>query len=433
MCGRTVNRKSQMESSANPPASDEDHHQRFDAFGLDPRILAALDDLGWQQPTPIQAEVMSHLLLGRDVIGRARTGSGKTAAFGLPLLERVKTGQGGTRALVLCPTRELALQVTAALESFATKLPVELICVYGGAAYKPQINALRRGVSVVVGTPGRLLDLLERGHLDLSAIETVVVDEADELLRMGFIDDVELLLDATPDSRQVALFSATMPEPIRKVSQRFSNPVEVEVESRALSVDHITQLWLEVPERNKLDALVRVLDGLVSGTTLVFCRTRVSCAETADTLARRGLAVDALHGDMNQQARERVLRRLRAKRLKIVIATDVAARGIDVDHITHVINYDLPPEPESYVHRIGRTGRAGREGKAIAFCDQSEGAYLRDIERLIGESIAVDDTHPWHAPDAIPPMRSQRPVHQHRPGGGRPRGSSGRRRGGARR
>ena len=352
-----------MKEGAEPPKG-----ACFGDFALDQRLLDALVALGFDTPTAVQQRAIPQLLEGRDMIGRARTGSGKTAAFGLPLLERVKAG-GAARALVLTPTRELARQVGDALRSFAKRMKgVRIVTVYGGAPYGPQLKALRSGASVVVGTPGRVIDHLDRGSLDLSGLDYFVLDEADEMLRMGFIDDVEKLLEATPDSRQVALFSATMPVAIRRVAHKhLKNPVELQVETRALSVGHIQQHWIQVPERFKLDCLVRVLAAVAKGTTLVFARTRVGCAEMADALTRRGVAAEALHGDMSQPARDRVVEGLRSRRLQVVIATDVAARGIDVEHITHVINLDLPPDAESYVHRIGRTARAGREGSAISF------------------------------------------------------------------
>jgi ATP-dependent RNA helicase DeaD len=365
-------------STAEPPT--------FADLGLDPVLLCALEELGFDTPTPIQTAVIQHLLAGRDVIGRARTGSGKTAAFGLPLLQGIDPGAHGVQALVLCPTRELALQVAGALQGFAGTGPLALATVYGGAPYPPQIAALARA-AVVVGTPGRLLDHLQRGTLDLSTVRTFVLDEADEMLRMGFLEDVTRLLDATPEWRQVALFSATMPAPIRQVALRLSDPVEVQVEDRDLSVGHIAQHWVEVPSQHKLDALVRVLQATGAGTTLVFARTRAGCAETADALARRGLAVDALHGDLAQPQRERVLERLRARQLTIVIATDIAARGIDVDHISHIVNYDLPPEVESYVHRIGRTSRAAHRGTAISLCTPKDRFRLRAFQKATGSEI----------------------------------------------
>jgi len=354
--------------------------------------------LGFEAPTPIQARAIPLLLQGHDLIGRARTGSGKTAAFGLPLLERVKDGRapsGGVRALVLTPTRELALQVTVALRGFAKGLRASVLAIYGGTAYGPQVGALRGGVPVVVGTPGRLLDHLERGTIDLSAVEMVVLDEADEMLRMGFIDDVERLLGATPqgpDGRQLALFSATMPPPIRAIAERhLRDPKDAQVEERALTVHHIEQRWLRVPGRFKLEALERFLRGEDHGAVLVFARTRAGCAEVTEALLARGFAVDALHGDLDQSARERVVARLRDGRLDLVVATDVAARGIDVPHLTHVINLDMPGDTETYVHRIGRTGRTGHGGEgdgavghAISFVTPQEQRRVRDLERRLG-------------------------------------------------
>ncbi|MCA9567546.1 MAG: DEAD/DEAH box helicase, partial [Myxococcales bacterium] len=343
--------------------------ESFSALGLDERLIEALDALGFTAPTPIQAAAVPAVISGSDVVGRARTGSGKTAAFGLGVLQRLLTSEGkGVRALVLAPTRELALQVSEALDSFAAKVPFRTATVYGGAPYPPQIHALKTA-TVVVGTPGRLLDHLERGTLSLSDVQCVVLDEADEMLRMGFIDDVETLLAATPEGRQVVLFSATMPEAIQKIADKHQrDAVEIQVEDRDLMVGHIRQVFMRVPRRNRIDALVRVLRGTTRDATLVFARTRAECAEVADELARRGVPADALHGDLNQAARERVLARLRARRLDVVVATDVAARGLDVDHITHVVNLELPGDAETYVHRIGRTGRVGREGMAILFC-----------------------------------------------------------------
>lgn len=361
----------------------------FTGFGLDDRLVEAVAKLGFDTPTPIQNAAMPPMMEGRDMIGRARTGSGKTAAFGLPLLHRVKDGGKHVRALVLTPTRELALQVTDALRSYATNLPVRLVTVYGGSAYGPQLKALSRGVPIVVGTPGRVLDHLDRGTLDLSKLELLVLDEADEMLRMGFIEDVERVLAASPDERQVALFSASMPEPIRRVaSTHLTDPLEVQVESRALTVDHIEQRWVRVPDAYKLEALVRILRVEPPGASLVFARTRAGCAEIADALAQRGLSVDALHGDLNQAARERVLRRLRSKRLDLVIATDVAARGIDVEHLARVINFDFPNDAETYVHRIGRTGRAGRKGVAISFITPKGQRALNWLEKRLKVKLA---------------------------------------------
>ncbi len=356
----------------------------FDEFGLDPAITAAVDKLGFETATPVQASTIPPLLAGKDVIGQARTGSGKTAAFGLPLLERVKDGGPSVRGLVLAPTRELAIQVTEAIRSFATGLPIRVVAIYGGAPYPPQLKALRNGATIVVGTPGRVIDHMERGTLDLSEVETLVLDEADEMLRMGFIEAVEFVLEALPETRQIALFSATMPPPIKRVSERFLNePINIQVESTSLSTDHIEQYWMRVPQRRKLDALLRLLHGDPEGSTLIFARTRKGCAEVADGLTKGGIAADAIHGDLNQAARERVLNRLRSRSLSVLVATDVAARGIDVSHLTRVINVDYPNGAETYVHRIGRTGRAGAKGVAITMVTPGEQKKLRFLQKAI--------------------------------------------------
>jgi len=360
----------------------------FADLPLDPRLLKAIESEGYETPTPIQTEAIPPLLEGRDMVGRARTGSGKTAAFALPLLERVKESNGRVRALVLCPTRELAIQVGKSLKRYGAGLAVRGLTVYGGTSYGPQFSALKRGVDVVVCTPGRILDHIDRGSLDLSAVEFFVLDEADEMLRMGFIDDVERILSATPESRQVALFSATMPPAIRRIAERtLRNPIEVAVESRALSVDHIEQRCILVSEPHKLETLVRVLQVMPGVTHLVFTRTRLAAAEIAAELARRGIAADAIHGDLPQAARERVLGRMRAGRLQVLVGTDVAARGLDVRHIGHVINMDVPRDVESYVHRIGRTGRAGEKGLATMFVTRRERFRVRRIEKAVHVSI----------------------------------------------
>jgi ATP-dependent RNA helicase DeaD len=361
----------------------------FAQLGLDPRIIAAVTKLGFSAPTPIQAKAIGPLLLGRDLVGRARTGSGKTAAFGLPLIDRLaRGGGGGVRALVLAPTRELALQITAALRTYSSELRLKMITLYGGAAYQPQLDALRRGVDVVVGTPGRLLDHLRRDSLDLSDVQLVVVDEADEMLRMGFIEDLTQILQATPETRQVALFSATMPDPIRRVAETYLHaPLEVHVEQRRLVVEHIEQYRIDVPHGHKTDTLARVLKSKDAGATLIFARTRVTCDELAEALRSRGFAAQALHGAMSQPAREQVLGELRAHRLELVVATDVAARGIDVEHLACVINFDLPEEVEIYVNRIGRTARAGRKGLAVSLVTRRDLRLLRHIEQRLKSKI----------------------------------------------
>lgn len=361
----------------------------FEELGLDELLLEQVKEMGFEKPTPIQAQAMPPLLMGADIIGRARTGSGKTAAFGLPLLDHLKEGGSHVRALVLTPTRELANQIGEALREHATRLPkVHGVTIYGGAPYGPQIKALKQGANIVVGTPGRVIDLLERGALDLSRLEMFVLDEADEMLRMGFIEDVERLLAETPEDRQVALFSATMPPQIRKVARKYiPDAVEVQVEESALTVDHIDQQWLVIPHRHKLAALERLLKVNAGGSTLVFARTRVSCSEITEELTRKGYAIDTLHGDISQPARERVMRRMRSGQLKLVVATDVAARGLDVDHLTLVVNLDIPESKEVYVHRIGRTGRAGRKGTAISLVTPVQQRFIWRLEKDLNTKI----------------------------------------------
>jgi len=360
----------------------------FSDLPLDPSLLAACAKLGFNTPTPIQAAVMPSMLEGRDVIGRARTGSGKTAAFALPMLERLKAGGRKPRALVLAPTRELAQQTSRAIRSMCGDLPIHGATVYGGAPYGPQVTALRKA-TVVVATPGRLIDLMDRDKVDLSQVEVVVLDEADEMLRMGFIDDVDHILSAVPQERQVALFSATMPNAIRRVAaSHLVDPVEVQVEDKPLSVDHIEQIWIHTPHKQKLALLIRVLAALRRGTTLVFARTKADCGRASEALAKVGIRCAALNSDLSQPARERVVRQLRDKHLEVVVATDIAARGLDVDHITHVINLDLPTDTESYVHRIGRTGRAGAKGRAISFVTPIQQKRIRGLARELGVNIA---------------------------------------------
>ena len=372
--------------------TDADAPLTFDALALDPRLLAALGRLGFTTPTPIQAEAIGPLRDGRDVIGRARTGSGKTAAYGLPLLHRIHARTGNVRALILAPTRELALQVTEALRDLGSDLPIDIATLYGGAPYPPQLKALSRGVPIVVGTPGRVIDHMERGSLDLSHIEVLVLDEADEMLRMGFLEAVEAVLAACPEDRQIALLSATMPEDIQRIAGgHLSDPVELSLDDDGPRVDHIDQRWIKVAQRDKLDVLQRLLLTGPEGATVVFVRTRAACAELADALAAQGVAVDALNGDMPQAARERVVQRLRSGGIGVVIATDVAARGLDVEHIARVINVDLPADTETYVHRIGRTARAGRGGEAITLVTSAQRRHMSDIARTLGVDIRKDE------------------------------------------
>jgi len=355
----------------------------FDTLGLTPELLAVLHTQGLSTPTPIQAEAIPVALAGRDLIGLARTGSGKTLAFALPLLQNAT--EGTPAALVITPTRELALQVT---EVFRGLVPRSAMPVVGGTPYASQRKALRRGPQVVVGTPGRLRDLHTRGDLDLSAVATLVLDEADEMLRMGFQEDLEHLLAATRPGRQVLLFSATMPPPMRAVADQVLNdPTTIQVEGQALTVHHIEQRWLRVPAAHKLETLHLLLLDAPEGTALVFANTRVGCVDLADQLTARGLAVERLHGGLDQPLRERVLGRVRRGDVRVLVATDVAARGIDVSHIVLVVNADLPESPERYVHRIGRTARAGRSGMALTLVTPKQKRRLREIAAALGIDI----------------------------------------------
>lgn len=353
-------------------------------------LLSTVLDLGFVRPTPVQEQAIPPLLAGRDIIGVAQTGTGKTAAFGLPLLARL-TDRRGVQALVLVPTRELALQVADALTSFARGLGVAVTAVYGGAPFLPQKRALDAGAQVVVGTPGRVLDHLDRGTLRLADVGLVVLDEADEMLRMGFAEDVDRILTATPPNRQVALFSATMPPAIAAVANRhLREPVRVTVARQATTAAGVRQRYVVVPHRNKVEALVRVLGVADADATLVFTRTRAGAEETGAALVARGIPAATLSGDVAQKDRERIVERLRSGALDVVVATDVAARGLDVDRIGLVVNLDLPTEPESYVHRIGRTGRAGRAGEALTFVTPGERGRLRAIERTT--RVALEET-----------------------------------------
>ena len=369
---------------------------RFTDLGLPDALLRALNDVGYESPSPIQAATIPPLLEGRDMIGQAQTGTGKTAAFALPILARIlstPTDRKETRpqALVLAPTRELAIQVAEAFQRYAVHLPdFHVLPIYGGQGYAPQLAALRRGVQVVVGTPGRVIDHLTRGTLDLSALKCLVLDEADEMLRMGFIDDVETVLKKVPEQRQVVLFSATMPSQIKRIAQTYlRNPVEIAIKSSTTTAPNIRQRYWSVSGVNKLDALTRILEAEPFEAMLVFARTKLGTEELAGKLAARGLSAAAINGDVQQQQRERTIQRLRDGQLDILVATDVAARGLDVDRISHVLNYDIPYDTESYVHRIGRTGRAGRKGEAILFVAPRERGMLKAIERATRQPIEV--------------------------------------------
>ncbi|MDR7300727.1 DEAD/DEAH box helicase [Haloactinomyces albus] len=362
----------------------------FDDLGLDDRVRKVLTDLGYETPSPIQAETIPSLLAGNDVTGQAQTGTGKTAAFALPILSRIDLDTKKPQALVLAPTRELAIQVAEAFQRYAANLPgFHVLPIYGGQSYGPQLSGLRRGAHVVVGTPGRLIDHLERGSLDLSGLTNVVLDEADEMLRMGFIDDVEKILQAVPESRQVALFSATMPKAIRSISQSYlKDPVEVSVKNSTATATNINQRYWPVRGVHKLDALTRILEVEPFDAMIVFVRTKQLTEELTEKLQARGFSAAAINGDIAQAQRERTIGQLRDGRIDLLVATDVAARGLDVERISHVLNYDIPHDSESYVHRIGRTGRAGRSGEAILFVSPRERHMLRSIEKATRQSIS---------------------------------------------
>jgi ATP-dependent RNA helicase DeaD len=362
---------------------------RFSELGLAPAILQAVNEVGYELPSPIQAQSIPPLLQGRDLLGQAQTGTGKTAAFALPLLSRLDLSSNFTQILVLTPTRELAIQVAEAMQAYARHLHgFHILPVYGGQGMGTQLKRLSRGVHVVVGTPGRILDHLGRGTLVLNQLRSLVLDEADEMLRMGFIDDVEKILEHTPPERQIALFSATMPDVIRQVARRhLRHPEEIRIESKTATVASINQRYWQVSGLHKLDALTRMLEVEDFDAMLIFVRTKTATLELAERLEARGYASAALNGDLNQMAREMTVERLKNGALDIVIATDVAARGLHVERISHVINYDIPTDPEAYIHRIGRTGRAGSKGEAILFVSPREQRLLRAIEKATRQPI----------------------------------------------
>jgi ATP-dependent RNA helicase DeaD len=362
----------------------------FADLDLSAPVLKALKDVGYETPSPIQAATIPLLLTNRDVLGQAQTGTGKTAAFALPILSRIDIKQATPQALVLAPTRELAIQVAEAFQSYANHIKgFHVLPIYGGQSYGPQLQALRRGVHVVVGTPGRVIDHLEKGSLDLSQLKTLVLDEADEMLRMGFIDDVEQILQKTPAERQTTLFSATMPPAIKRIAKTYlRDPAEVTVAAKTGTAENITQRYWLVSGMQKLDALTRILEAEPFDGMIIFARTKLGTEELATKLQARGFAAVAINGDMAQQARERTIEQLKNGKIDILVATDVAARGLDVERISHVINYDVPSDPESYTHRIGRTGRAGRSGQAILFITPRERGLLKAIERATRQPVA---------------------------------------------
>ncbi|MBT6277627.1 MAG: DEAD/DEAH box helicase [Chromatiales bacterium] len=361
----------------------------FAQLGLSDSVLRAVYEVGYETPSRIQAESIVPLMEGRDILGQAQTGTGKTAAFALPILSRLDLSLMRPQALVLTPTRELAIQVAEAFQTYARYLPgFHVLPIYGGQSYSLQLRPLRRGVHAVVGTPGRVLDHLRRGTLSTEHLSTIVLDEADEMLRMGFIDDVEYVLQNAPEDKQLALFSATMPGTIKRIAQRYTNnAVEVRIEATTATVSTVTQWYWQIHGMHKLDALTRILETEDFDAMVVFVRTKTATAELAERLEARGFSASALNGDMNQATREQTIERLKAGRLDILVATDVAARGLDVDRISHVVNYDIPYDTEAYVHRIGRTARAGRGGTAILFVAPRERRMLRAIEKAIRQPI----------------------------------------------
>jgi ATP-dependent RNA helicase DeaD len=360
----------------------------FETLGLRSELVQAVTELGYETPSPIQLGAIPPLLEGRDILGQAQTGTGKTAAFALPMLNNLDLNSRAIQGLVLAPTRELAMQVSDAISQYGRLLRVGVLPVYGGQSYTRQMSRLQRGVHIVVGTPGRMLDLIRQRALDLSGVKFLVLDEADEMLKMGFIDDVEAILRETPDERQTALFSATLPNEIRRLAQQYMHdPASVTIAHKVLTVAQTEQRYYLVREDTKRAALARLLEVDNVTSALVFARTRLGAAELAEALLARGFAVEALHGDLGQEARESVLRKFRAGHVSVLVATDVAARGLDIDNVSHVFNFDMPYDPEDYVHRIGRTGRAGRDGIAITFVTPRERRWLGAIEAFTRQSI----------------------------------------------
>ncbi|MCU1290757.1 MAG: ATP-dependent helicase DeaD [Acidobacteria bacterium] len=363
----------------------------FNQFNLRKEILKAVDEVGYEAPSPIQVKTIPVLLEGRDVVGQAQTGTGKTAAFALPMLEKIDHKSKSLQALVLTPTRELAIQVAEAFHTYAKHIGnIRVLPVYGGQSISQQIRHLRSGVQVIVGTPGRVMDHMRRETIDLSNLKIVALDEADEMLRMGFQEDVEWILSHTPEQRQTALFSATMPRQIRRLAEKYlKNPVNIEIERKTMTVPTIKQFYVNVSEGQKTDVLTRFLEveSTPGEAVLIFHRTKVGAADLTVKLQARGYAAEAMHGDLNQSQREALIKRLRNGQVEIVVATDVAARGLDVERISSVINYDMPSDTESYVHRIGRTGRAGREGKAVLFVTPRQQRMKRDIEQYTKQKI----------------------------------------------
>ena len=423
----------------------------FASLELIEPLLRALSAQGYENPTPIQESAIPPLLRGDDVLGCAQTGTGKTAAFLLPILQRLATSQRSgkrkIRGLVLTPTRELAAQINDSFANYAEFVDLRGMVIFGGVNQRPQVSQLRRGIDVLIATPGRLLDLHGQGYIDFNNIEFFVLDEADRMLDMGFIRDIQRVIRMLPDDRQNLLFSATMPNAIVKLASAFlTNPTRVEVDPESSTVERIRQVVMYVSKPNKKRLLRDLLKESDIESAIVFTRTKHGANKVVKELVRSGVEAAAIHGNKSQGARTRALAGFKSGDIRVLVATDIASRGIDVDGVSHVFNYDIPNISESYVHRIGRTARAGREGVAIAFCDETETGYLRDIERLIGEAIEVDIDHEWHFVDAMHASKNQtkkaqrsragqrdyRGGHRRDGGGGRRRGGNGRRGGNSR-
>ena len=396
----------------------------FSGLGLAQPLLRAITDEGYTTPTPIQAKAIPPLLDGRDLLGVAQTGTGKTAAFALPLLHHL-TQDGSKlqamkpRALILAPTRELAGQIADSMRTYSRHMGLRTTVVFGGVSIRPQIKALANGVHVLVATPGRLLDLMNQGKVRLDAVEIYILDEADRMLDMGFIRDVKKITAAVPRQRQTALFSATMPQSVQGLADGLlTSPIKVEVAPGATTAEKVTQRVLFVAKDKKRALLSELMANADISRVLIFTRTKHGANRVAKHLAQIGVDADAIHGNKSQGARERALKGFRSGKLRALVATDIAARGIDVEGVTHVINFDLPNEPESYVHRIGRTARAGASGQAISFCDHEERAYLADIERIIRQTVPVDEDHPFHLANIVqgPGTEKKTPQRNRRPG-----------------
>jgi ATP-dependent RNA helicase DeaD len=381
----------------------------FKELGLSPDIQQALDELGYEDPTPIQEQAIPELLGGHDVIGQAQTGTGKTAAFGLPLLQYLDPANEEVQAVVLTPTRELCIQVTQALRAYAEHLEIEIVAVFGGAPIRSQQSQLRSGAHVVVATVGRMMDLMSRRSLVLTAARYVVLDEADEMLDLGFIEDVEKILRMCPSGRQTALFSATMPPPIQKLAEGYMyDPTTISITPETLTVDKIQQAYVEVPAKQKAARLIELLKTEEPEQAIIFTRTKIGASKLEKTLKDKGLDVKALHGDLSQGVRDGVMISFKDHRVRLLVATDIAARGLDVDHVTHVINYDVPNSSETYVHRIGRTGRVGRTGRAITFVTPDQKDEIARIERDVNTTIGEWETPEERLEHAPRPRRRQR-------------------------